>query len=68
MRDFNKRGDGLAKLSNELKDKVFQSVDDFPIGMEEAKEIRLELMDERGRYAAEQKLAFEQVEFSLCEH
>lgn len=66
--EFLKNGSGLAKLSTELKDKVFMDVDDFPIGMDEAKEIRLKLMEERstGVYAGEKD--FERTEFSLCEH
>jgi hypothetical protein len=52
----------------ELKDKVFESVDDFPISMDEAKKLRLELMQERKNYVSEQLKNFEEIEFSLCEH
>ncbi|KAF9040862.1 hypothetical protein BJ165DRAFT_1330584, partial [Panaeolus papilionaceus] len=38
---------GLDKLPVELKDEVFKGVEDFPISLEEAKELRLELMEER---------------------
>jgi hypothetical protein len=68
IRDFAKHGEGFAKLSAELKEKVFESVDDFPIGMEEAKDIRLQLMEERKRYVVHQKEEFEKTTFSLCEH
>jgi len=61
-------GKALAKLSNEMKDKIFQSVDDFPISMETAKELRLKLMEERKMYVVKQARAFEQRDFSLCEH
>lgn len=59
---------GLGGLSNELKDKVFAAVEDFPIGLDEAKEIRLRLMDERKQYVLVQGQNFESSTFSLCEH
>jgi hypothetical protein len=65
---FAKTGEALGMLSAELKDKVYQAVDDFPIGMEEAKEIRLKLMDERKSYVMDQTRSFEKNEFNLCEH
>jgi len=68
VKDFAKSGKALGKLSPELKDKVFESVDDFPISMEEAKEIRLRLMEERKKYVVQNVRAFESHEFSLCEH
>jgi len=68
IKDFAKSGTKLAKLSAELKEKVFDSVDDFPIGLDEAKEIRLKLMEERRHYVVSQNSAFENVSFSLCEH
>lgn len=58
----------ITQLSPELMDKIFESVDDFPIAMEEAKEIRLKLMEERKDFVVEQKEAFESARFSLCEH
>jgi hypothetical protein len=70
LEDFavHKRNDAFGKLSQEISDKVFESVDDFPIGMREAKEIRLKLMEERKNYVVESNNAFEFNEFSLCEH
>jgi len=68
IKEFAKEGKGLAKLSTELKEKIFNEVDDFPIGLEEAKEVRLKLMEERSVYITQHKKAFEQNEFSLCEH
>ena len=68
VKNFAKSGKALGLLSPELTDKVFDSVDDFPISMEEAKETRLRLMDERKRYVVQNVQAFEQHEFSLCEH
>lgn len=66
--DIAKTGKALAKLSPELKDKVFENVDDFPISVEEAKEVRLSLMEERKKYVVQNVAAFEEHEFSLCEH
>ncbi|KAH8797931.1 hypothetical protein F5884DRAFT_814113 [Xylogone sp. PMI_703] len=59
---------GLNKLSAELKENIVNNVDDFPIGMDEAKEIRLELMEERKAYVAQQGKMFESPQFALCEH
>ncbi|KAK0109700.1 hypothetical protein ONS95_002379 [Cadophora gregata] len=67
-RQVSGSGKALAKLSNEMKDKIFQGVDDFPISMETAKELRLKLMEERKKYVVAQTRAFEEREFSLCEH
>jgi Protein of unknown function (DUF4246) len=63
-----KDGKAFGKLSTELKDKIIDEVDDFPIGMDEAKEIRRKLMEERSKYVADSRVAFEKIEFSLCEH
>lgn len=68
VRTFAQSGTKLSKLSTELKQKVFEGVDDFPIGIEEAKEIRKQLMEERKRYVVDQKTNFEMDSFSLCEH
>lgn len=67
-RQMKESGQAMAKLSNELKDKVFGDVEDFPIGMDEAKELRLKLMEERKKYVIAGKQAFEKNVFSLCEH
>ncbi len=61
-------GKALGKLSNEIKDKVFEQVEDFPISMETAKELRLKLMEERSIYVTNQVSSFEKHTFSLCEH
>jgi hypothetical protein len=65
---FANSGEAMGQLSAELKEKVFEDVEDFPIGMEEAKAIRLQLMDERKSYVTEQGWNFEKRTFSLCEH
>lgn len=60
---------GLDKLPLELRDEVFDGVEgDFPIGLEEAKEFRLKLMDERKAFVDRHDEAFQGSEFSLCEH
>lgn len=58
----------IGGLSRELKDKIFEDVEDFPISMEEAKSLRLELMEERSYYSTTQGQTFEEKSFSLCEH
>lgn len=58
----------LNKLSGELVNQVFKDVEDFPISLEEAKEMRLELMEERKKYVLKQGKEFESTTFSLCEH
>ncbi|DAA78838.1 TPA_exp: Uncharacterized protein A8136_2623 [Trichophyton benhamiae CBS 112371] len=60
---------GIAgKLPRELFDEVTSYLDDFPITMEEAKELRLELMEERKAVYSGQEESFHQDTFSLCEH
>jgi hypothetical protein len=58
----------FSGLAGELQDMVFRSVDDFPIGTDEAKKLRLELMEERKTYTVTQNGSFTINEFSLCEH
>ncbi|EGD93540.1 hypothetical protein TESG_01084 [Trichophyton tonsurans CBS 112818] len=60
---------GIAgKLPRELFDQVTSYLDDFPITMEEAKELRLELMEERKAIYSDQDESFHDYTFSLCEH
>jgi hypothetical protein len=69
IKQMEKSGKGFAKLSSELRDMIFEDVEEFPIGMEEAKEVRLKLMDERKAYVTTHtETAFEGNTFSLCEH
>lgn len=58
----------LSRLPRELRDGVVESVDDFPISMDEAKEIRLELMEERKSFVVAQDEMFREYTISLCEH
>lgn len=67
-RQTNASGKAMGGLSRELKDKIFEDVDDFPISMDEAKSLRLELMEERSHFSKRQGQAFVERTFSLCEH
>ncbi|KAJ2919064.1 hypothetical protein MD484_g1331, partial [Candolleomyces efflorescens] len=61
--------DAMEKLPFELKEKVFGEVDGFPISLDEAKEIRLDLMKERGRFVMRYHYEVSRVNsFNLCEH
>ncbi|KAJ6027985.1 hypothetical protein N7540_003561 [Penicillium herquei] len=65
----NLRGDVLgARLPVELQDMVIRNLGDFPISMEEAKEFRLKLMEERSMASKSQNELFTVGDFSLCEH
>lgn len=65
---MTRSGKALGKLSNELKDKIVEEVDDFPISMEKAKELRLDLMAERSVFVSAHEDVFQQHTFNLCEH
>ncbi|PPQ85699.1 hypothetical protein CVT26_005855, partial [Gymnopilus dilepis] len=58
---------GIAKLPLELQDHVLEDVD-FPISLQEAKRLRLELMQERKEFVVKSGKLFESNTFSLCEH
>jgi len=62
------RNEVLAALPVELQAQVFDDVEDFPIALKEAKELRLELMEERKKFAVVHEQGFEVNYFSLCEH
>lgn len=55
-------------LPREVWDLVFEEVDGFPIGLEEAKEMRLQLMEERNAHALDLLEDLEIEIFFLCEH
>ncbi|KAF5362188.1 hypothetical protein D9756_002171 [Leucocoprinus leucothites] len=60
---------GLGMLPVELQAKVVQDVDDFPISLEKAKQLREELMEERKHYMiGYHDSIFREVTISLCEH
>jgi hypothetical protein len=60
---------GISDLPTELVNMIGEEARDFPIGLEEAKELREELMKERGlndrmvEYQVTQRN-----QFSFCEH
>lgn len=61
--------DVLPKLPMELREKVIEDVEDFPISLEHAKQLREELMAERKAFVADyQTKNFNSVTISLCEH
>lgn len=57
-----------GRLPVELRDMVNQNADAGPITMDEAKQYRLELMEERSSAAVHQNEEFEIGSFNLCEH
>ena len=59
----------IGDLPRELQDQVFQKVEEFPFGMQEAKALRLELMEERKQFVVDAGDVFKNRQtFSLCEH
>ncbi|KAF9527132.1 hypothetical protein CPB83DRAFT_895559 [Crepidotus variabilis] len=61
-------GPAVGKVPNELQDHILKNVD-FPMTMEDAKNLRLELMEERKVYSKLAESTFEGHDtFSLCEH
>jgi hypothetical protein len=58
----------LNDLPLELQDLIFKQVDDFPISLEDAETLRLELMKERQTFSVSNKSYIEGNTFSLCEH
>lgn len=56
------------KLPLEMQREVMGNVLDFPISLEEAKALRLELMEERKGYDVRQNGNFNATTISLCEH
>ncbi|KAF5313504.1 hypothetical protein D9611_008549 [Ephemerocybe angulata] len=60
--------DALTKLPNELQQRIFSSVEDFPIDMVKAKELREKLMAERKSYVLDHQADFAATSISLCEH
>jgi hypothetical protein len=58
----------IPKLPGEIVNEVIRAVTDFPMGIEEAKELRLELMEERKGFAKVQDKKYASAIFALCEH
>ena len=55
-------------MPNEVMDQIVDKVDDFPISLEEAKELRLELMEERKVFVDEVDKDMQFSRFFFCEH
>ncbi|KAF8885778.1 hypothetical protein BD779DRAFT_1646453 [Infundibulicybe gibba] len=55
----------LVNLPLELQDLIFEQIDDFPISMEKAKKLRLELMEDHHAYADIHSKAFMSSGFSF---
>jgi Protein of unknown function (DUF4246) len=62
-----KENQQIAGLPRELQDHILEDVD-FPISLQEAKALRLELMDERKAFIVKHGKVFESDTFALCEH
>ena len=64
---LDERG-SISNLLVELQDTIFDAVDGFSMTLDEARILRRELMKERGQFVVAHGEAFEETEFSLCEH
>ncbi|KAF3941892.1 hypothetical protein ABW19_dt0202263 [Dactylella cylindrospora] len=62
------RDNRINRLPPELREMIVERVSDFPIDMEEAKKIRLELMEERKTFVKEHNKGLQENIFFLCEH
>ncbi|KAI3585716.1 hypothetical protein IWW34DRAFT_888681 [Fusarium oxysporum f. sp. albedinis] len=58
---------GCGIMPPELVEKVVDYMD-WPIDLEEAKKLRLDLMKERTSFNAEEESRFERMEWNFCEH
>ena len=58
----------MARLPKEIVDQFIEDVDEFPIGIEEAKEIRGRLMEERKAFGEDVDLDIVSSTFAFCEH
>ncbi|EME38963.1 hypothetical protein DOTSEDRAFT_75612 [Dothistroma septosporum NZE10] len=60
--------DRVGDLPPELAENVMESAGDFPIELEEAKKLRLELMAERKLFVKDHETKLRHENFSFCEH
>ena len=58
----------FPSLPTELYQEVVNHVEDFPVSLEDAKNLRLELMEERKAFVVRHDQMFAEETFSLCEH
>jgi hypothetical protein len=63
-----RNGQGFKTLPGEMMKEILDKVEDFPIGMDEAKELRVELMEERKSFVQRHDEHMHTEVFSLCEH
>ncbi|KAK6334544.1 hypothetical protein TWF730_003758 [Orbilia blumenaviensis] len=61
-------GKRLNRLPQELRDMIVNNVEEFPMKMEDAKKLRLELMEERKTFVTNQNRQLQENIFFLCEH
>lgn len=57
-----------VELPTELVEQIVDQVSEFPIGLDEAKELRLELMEERQVFHETADTHFENTTYNFCEH
>lgn len=60
--------DRLSDMPTEMMGHILDDCDGFPISLEEAKEIRAELMKERSRIQVSVEEGFNENQFNFCEH
>lgn len=60
--------DRVSDLPLELRDWVTDSVGDFPIGLDEAKKLRFELMDDRRAFMKDHEQSLGEEIWTFCEH
>ena len=58
----------LSKLPQELAERVYDAVRDFPISLERAKKEREELMEERKAQYVQTEQSWKNNYYSFCEH
>lgn len=58
----------LSNLPPELAEQIVDEVSGIPMSLEEAKEIRLGLMEERKAFVDEVEADYQSYTFSFCEH
>ena len=58
----------LARLPNEIFDMIVGHMKEFTFSMDEAKEIREKLMEERTAFSDHVNNNLESLHFNLCEH
>jgi hypothetical protein len=66
--DVVRESGSLKVLPEELAQHVHREVEDWPMGLEEAKTLRKELMEERSTYIPAVEGAVYNQKFSFCEH